>query len=226
MVSRTTEALPVQKTAGHARRHLLGSQLRRCVYAVRVHAFTPGGRFDSRCRRFYNIERILSLLAVGRRYGAKILEYFASLTGNTKVEEIMQRPHMRELKRTFSGTADQELQVHIYVLLPPGVRVDDTTGPCSRTCDLYFQRDPFSYSSCSDSRHPPKRRLSPSRTGNTSTRTTILDIVPRAGSSFGTPPINSGAFLADVGTMLEIVRKSDRGGSLWARVMIKVLLRS
>ena len=151
-----------------------------------------------------------ALLAVGRRYGARILEYFASLTGNTKVEEIMQRPHMRELKRTFPGPLIKNYKftfMYCY-LLEFGSRYDRAMFADVR--DLYFQRDPFAYSSC---------------TGLTaSTETASLTIedrkhihadhyprhCPTGWEQFrDVPPINSGAFLADVGTMLEIVRKSD-----------------
>ena len=76
--------------------------------------------------------------------------------------------------------------------------------------DLYFQRDPFSYSSCSG------------LTASTETASLTIEDrkhihadhyprhCPTGWEQFrDVPPINSGAFLADVGTMLEIVRKSD-----------------
>ena len=49
-----TKALPVEEEVRRdARRHLLGLQLRRRFYLVRVHAFVKGGRFDRGRRRFY-----------------------------------------------------------------------------------------------------------------------------------------------------------------------------
>ena len=151
-----------------------------------------------------------ALLAVGRRYGARILEYFSSLTGNTKVEEIMQRPHMRELKRTFPGPLIKNYKftfMYCY-LLEFGSRYDRAMFADVR--DLYFQRDPFSYSSCSG------------LTASTETASLTIEDrkhihadhyprhCPTGWEQFrDVPPINSGAFLADVSTMLEIVRKSD-----------------
>ena len=143
---------------------------------------------------FLRIVRI-RVIGWGRRYGARILEYFASLTGNTKVEEIMQRPHMRELKRTFPGPLIKNYKftfMYCY-LLEFGSRYDRAMFADVR--DLYFQRDPFAYSSCSGLTASTETASLTIEDRNTSTRTIILDIVPRAGSSFwDVPPINSGAF--------------------------------
>ena len=61
----------------------------------------------------------------------------------------MQRPHMRELKRTFPGPLIKNYKftfMYCY-LLEFGSRYDRAMFADVR--DLYFQRDPFAYSACS-----------------------------------------------------------------------------
>lgn len=151
-----------------------------------------------------------ALLRVGRKYGARVLEYFASLTDNEQVAGIMARPHMRELKRTFPGPLIKNYKftfMYCY-LLEFGSKYDRAMFADVR--DLYFQRDPFAHASCVGL--------------SASTETASLTIedrkhihadhyprhCPTGWEQFKEfAPINSGAFLADVETMLEIVRKSD-----------------
>ena len=117
---------------------------------------------------------------------------------------------MRELKRTFPGPLIKNYKftfMYCY-LLEFGSNYDRAMFADVR--DLYFQRDPFSYSSCSG------------LTASTETASLTIEDrkhihadhyprhCPTGWEQFrDVPPINSGAFLADVSTMLEIVRKSD-----------------
>ena len=151
-----------------------------------------------------------ALRAVGDRYGAKVLEYFAPLTGHPTVAAIMARPHMQALKVDFPGPLIKNYKftfMYCYLL-----EFGDLYGRAAfmDVRDLYFQRDPFAYAAC---------------LGLTAaTETAALDVDDRKAIHADhypkhcatrwedfrhLPPINSGAFIADVAAMLRIVNASS-----------------
>ncbi|KAH8079500.1 hypothetical protein JL720_9241 [Aureococcus anophagefferens] len=159
-----------------------------------------------------------ALRAVGDRYGARVLEYFAPLTGHPTVAAIMARPHMQALKVDFPGPLIKNYKftfMYCYLL-----EFGELYGRAAfmDVRDLYFQRDPFAYAAC---------------LGLTAaTETAALDVDDRKSIHADhdprhcdtrwedfrhLPPINSGAFIADVAAMLRIVNASaavvDRCGA-------------
>jgi hypothetical protein len=151
-----------------------------------------------------------ALRAVGDRYGAKVLEYFAPLTGHPTVAAIMARPHMQALKIDFPGPLIKNYKftfMYCYLL-----EFGDSYGRAAfmDVRDLYFQRDPFAAAAC---------------LGLTAaTETAALDVDDRKSIHADhypkhcdtrwedfrhLPPINSGAFIADVAAMLRIVNASS-----------------
>lgn len=122
----------------------------------------------------------------------------------------MRRPHMQALKADFPGPLIKNYKftfMYAY-LLEFGHRYDRAAFMDVR--DLFFQRDPFGAAAC--------RGL----TG--ATETAALDVFDRRAihadhypnhcatgwADFASlPPINSGAFVADVATMLAVVNATD-----------------
>ena len=150
-----------------------------------------------------------ALRVVGARYGAKVLEYFAPLRGHATVAAVMAQPHMQALKRDFPGPLIKNYKftfMYCYLL-----EFGESYGRAAfmDVRDLYFQRDPFAFAAC--------------RGLTAATETAALSVRDRRAihadhypkhcdtrwAEFADlPPINSGAFIADVASMLTIVNTS------------------
>ena len=152
-----------------------------------------------------------SLLIVAKKYGASILEYFAPLTDNVVVANIMMRPHMQALKRQFTAELIKNYKfTFMYCYL---IEFGDMYRRAAfmDIRDIYFQKDPFLGVPCDG------------LTAYTETSSLLVrnrdyiyrDHYPKHCKTNwenfqNLPPLNSGGFLADVTTMKEIVKLSDQ----------------